>query len=203
MKLFANIFETVNYMSFCPACLCRRDLHVSIGPEYLFKKQQANFIYGEYNYNNSINCSIDFTSSIVSLSNKDNAMGLFIFYGANCQHSIEIMISENNYFHITDGAIPKEPNLFMWLESQCKNCDLRIYSVSSDIEFDTFSQKISPIAMEMDVIHVDDLEIDFSYINDNVRFHLKKEVLTVPMWDEDFNNINKLRKRIKTILTFG
>lgn len=205
MKIFANIFEMIDYMSICPACLGKRKVDVSVGPDYVFNRPSIDFSCGESICSDKIDRI--YSSVYPSLSvKKNNVAELKIQYanGYGSIRELSINIDSNNYFSINCGTIPSDENIFMWVESQCINCDIRTYSASSDIEFCTSSLRISNLELEMNSVYIDNFSVEFNYISDTVRILLlKKGIVSFPIWNEDFRDKDKLLKRIKTILTFG
>lgn len=200
MKIFANLFEMTKYMSFCPICSSSREVEISVGPDYLFKSPRISFCY---NSNERFMSNLRRrTTADIFFDNKSIELNVEYSYGLGEYNTVSIDIDSYNTFYIKNGYMPaKDGEFFMYLQSQCRNCMFRFYSVTSDIAFRS-DRKLSELQIEEDCIYMDNTQIHFDYIGNKVRVQ-KKDIFSVPMWDEDFRDKDKLTKRIKTILTFG
>lgn len=192
----------IGYMSFCPSCKSRRELEISVGPDHIFNAPKVRFCYGVNNIS-----SPDFEKAVAYFfRTNDNEIKLHIEYGNGFGRYDELIINIDSYnsFYVERGFVPGGSSVFyIYLQSQCRSCDFKMYSVTSDIDFKVNERKLSKLQMEEDCVYTNNTQISFDYPNNSVRLIMSKDILSVPMWEENFSDKDKFTKRIKTILTFG
>lgn len=185
MKKFNNLNKLLRYK--CPIC----------------NSELENQIYF---------ASPDYEANIPILENHKLIM---FFYSHDNNFTVEINLKNNklNFGYTNpDFSLPKkflENQLFLYLNSVCKNCKSYNYS-SCDIDVFLNSKEIGPIYIEREYFFIDDYKLEYRYnSNSTITFSKKIEKSTqyktlckIKMIKLDFSNKEKLINKIKAIIIF-
>lgn len=194
MKLLYTVQDLVLACSICPMCHNTTDLLLSLGPTFEYQHTATRFSHefltivfrndNPYDPNNVIEIDIDMQTNKFRLGSIYDATS---FMGK----------------HYDDGR--HDASFYWFAQSDCPNCDWHI--ISSNIALNFADEMVYNLGIEREHFN---LEIDgkiyhiyFDYMENKVFISLENKSCEVPMWNVNLLDIDKLKKRIKTLLVFG
>jgi len=196
LKTFKNLREIFDYN--CPVCKSQLEHDIQFG-------------------------SPDYECSYPAL--KENKYHLdFHAHDLKINVTVDIITSEITYNFSDDKFVPSETflegQLFLYLNSKCKNCSKYSFS-SSDIDISLYNKSHSVIFLEKEWVFIDDdYFIEYQYYdsqynksfmkinkiidknNSTLVTLIKSKSFKLEPIHFDFSNLNSVKNKIKTIIAF-
>lgn len=204
LKTFSSFEELWQYCLYCPFCKKKsRDIDISVGPDInlnliSFKiKNDKLILFCTYKSKKIIKYKLDFNIDILS--------SLYTI-------DIDSIVTNNNIVLTSDDHLEQvriadekdyilKRNFYFYLYSECKLCKSNVNT--TDISFN--NKYLLNMGIEREFFEIEKYSVTVNYLEDKIDISSNNNYnncITVPLFDLDLNNNEKLLKQIKYTLIF-